>query len=109
MSREAEPGAKAMDLCRKHGSPEPRFYSRTFDRRARRINDGAHIGLRVHDPLALIEDVGSPGYVFPKQINAALLKTYYQANDGAGAYTYPYFAPYGTNGGYYYGRVTVTF
>jgi iron complex outermembrane recepter protein len=47
--------------------------------------------------------------VFPKQINPALLKTYYAANDGAGAYTYPYFTPYGTNGGYYYGRVTVTF
>jgi iron complex outermembrane receptor protein len=46
---------------------------------------------------------------FPKQINPALLKTYYQANDGAGAYSYPYFTPYGTNGGYYYGRVTVTF
>jgi iron complex outermembrane recepter protein len=46
---------------------------------------------------------------FPKQINPALLKTYYAANDGAGAYTYPYFSPYGTNGGYYYGRVTITF
>jgi iron complex outermembrane receptor protein len=45
--------------------------------------------------------------VFPKQINPALLKTYYAANDGAGAYSYPYFTPYGTNGGYYYGRVTV--
>ena len=44
--------------------------------------------------------------VFPKQINPALLKTYYAANDGAGAYSYPYFSPYGTNGGYYYGRVT---
>jgi hypothetical protein len=31
------------------------------------------------------------------------------ANDGAGAYTYPNFAPYGINGGYYYGRVTIAF
>ena len=46
---------------------------------------------------------------FPNQVNPNLIKTYLAANDGAGAYTYPNFAPYGINGGYYYGRITITF
>jgi iron complex outermembrane receptor protein len=46
---------------------------------------------------------------FPNQENPKLINTYLAANDGAGAYTYPNFSPYGLNGGYYYGRITVTF
>jgi iron complex outermembrane receptor protein len=46
---------------------------------------------------------------FPNQVNSKLIRTYLIANDGMGAYTYPVFAPYGVNGGYYYGRVTIGF
>jgi len=45
----------------------------------------------------------------PNQVNPELIRTYLIANDGAAAYTYPSFAPYGINGGYYYGRVTIAF
>jgi hypothetical protein len=47
--------------------------------------------------------------VFPNRENANLIRTYVLANDGAGTYVYPNFSPYGSNGGYYYGRVTLTF
>jgi iron complex outermembrane receptor protein len=46
---------------------------------------------------------------FPNRENPALIRTYFEANDGAGAYTYPTFSPYGVDGGYYFGRVTITF
>jgi hypothetical protein len=46
---------------------------------------------------------------FPNQENPALIRTYFQANDGAGAYIHPSFSPFGLNGGYYYGRITVSF
>jgi iron complex outermembrane receptor protein len=46
---------------------------------------------------------------FPNKVNPELIRTYLIANDGAGAYTSPDFAPYGVNGGYYYGRVTIGF
>jgi iron complex outermembrane receptor protein len=46
---------------------------------------------------------------FPNQANPQLIRTYYLANDNLGAYTYPAFSPYGLNGGYYYGRLTITF
>jgi iron complex outermembrane receptor protein len=46
---------------------------------------------------------------FPNQLNPKLIKTYLAANDDAGAYVYPVFSPYGMNGGYYYGRVTIAF
>jgi iron complex outermembrane recepter protein len=47
--------------------------------------------------------------VFPNRENTSLIRTYVLANDGAGTYVYPNFSPYGSNGGYYYGRVTLTF
>jgi iron complex outermembrane receptor protein len=46
---------------------------------------------------------------FPNQVNPNLIRTYLLANDGAGAYTYPNFSPYGLNGGYYYARVALQF
>lgn len=46
---------------------------------------------------------------FPNRMNPALVKTYLAANDDAGTVIYPKFSPYGFNGGYYYGRVTMAF
>jgi iron complex outermembrane receptor protein len=45
----------------------------------------------------------------PNRENPNLIKTYRLANDGAGAYVYPNFSPYGVDGGYYFAKVNLRF
>ncbi len=46
---------------------------------------------------------------YPDKLNSNLVESYIRADDNAAVSKYPSFSPFGINGGYYYGRVTLTF
>jgi len=47
--------------------------------------------------------------IYPNKRNAALLQSYQRAMDPLAVLQYPTFSPFGFNGGYYFGKVTVRF
>jgi iron complex outermembrane receptor protein len=46
---------------------------------------------------------------YPDKLNPALVHSYVADDDNAAVAKYPDFSPFGINGGYYYGKVTLTF
>ncbi len=46
---------------------------------------------------------------YPKKLNTNLLNSFIDANDNTGVDQYPTWSPYGFNGGYYYGKLSVSF
>jgi iron complex outermembrane receptor protein len=46
---------------------------------------------------------------YPDKLNKNLVQSFVEDDDNAAVSKYPDFSPFGINGGYYYGKVTVTF
>ena len=66
------------------------------------------VSYKVIDAVKLTAGANNLFNVYPDRVNAFLRDEYLRNNSNAYVTQYPTFSPFGINGGYYYGKVTVT-
>ena len=67
------------------------------------------VSYKVIDAVKLTVGANNLFNVYPDRVNAFLRDEYFRNNSNGYVTQYPTFSPFGINGGYYYGKVTVTF
>jgi len=86
--------------------PSPTCY--TIKVKAAAITD-LEIGYQVLEPVKLTLGANNLFNTYPSRISGLLRDDYFRNNSSTFVSQYPVFSPFGINGGYYYGKLTLTF